>query len=197
MSTKQLFIDLETTGADPAKHGVRQIAFLVYVDGVWVESFNFDVRPLPTDEIDRNGMISMGVDIDKMMEFETAEAVKTYLDQVLSKYVEKYDRNDKFYLLGYNVRFDEDFLRQWFLKLGDKFFGSYFWTPAIDVMGLAADVVMKHGSRSKMDNFKLATVCKIFGVKLDNADDALSDIRATNELYRKLNAPTIIVGGLP
>jgi DNA polymerase III epsilon subunit-like protein len=111
-----------------------------------------------------------------------AEMVAT-LKNDLSLYVNKFDRQDKAVMLGYNVGFDERFLRAAFERQRDKYFGSWFFWPKVDVAGAVAREVLKRGLR--LPNYKLETVCGHFGVKID-AHDALSDIKATVELWRRL-----------
>ena len=48
---KLLFFDLETTGTNPARHGIHQISGIVEIDGVEQERFDFKVRPNPKAEI--------------------------------------------------------------------------------------------------------------------------------------------------
>lgn len=59
------------------------------------------------------------------------EIYKQFVD-LLSKYVDRYNKKDKFFLAGYNIAsFDNSFLRAWFIQNGDKYFGSWFWLHRI------------------------------------------------------------------
>ncbi len=58
--------------------------------------------------------------------------------------------------MAYNARFDAYHVRAWFDKNGDKFFGSWFFHPPIDVMRLAAVHVMR--KRAGMSDFRLPIV---------------------------------------
>lgn len=44
---KLFFFDLETTGTNPARHGIHQISGEIVVDGETKESFDYHVRPNP------------------------------------------------------------------------------------------------------------------------------------------------------
>ena len=44
--TKLLYIDTETTGLYPNKHGLTQVAAIVVIDGEEVDSCNLDINPL-------------------------------------------------------------------------------------------------------------------------------------------------------
>jgi DNA polymerase III epsilon subunit-like protein len=115
--------------------------------------------------------------------------------KLLGKYVNKFDKKDKFFLVGYNNKgFDNDFMRNFFKQQGDNYFGSWFWAGAIDVMVLAADYLQE--DMPNMVDFKLRTVAQHLGIKLDESKlhDALYDIDITKMVYeivttRKKNSP--------
>jgi len=101
----------------------------------------------------------------------------------LEKYVDKYDKKDKFYSAGYNVRFDLDFLQSFFMKRGNKFgTGSYQNWRAIDVMQIVH--YMDYRNKINLENYKLATICNHFGIDI-KAHDSMQDIRATRLLLNK------------
>ena len=80
---------------------------------------------------------------------------EVYLEFVnmLSKYVDKYNKDDKFFLVGYNnASFDNSFLKAFFVQNGDSFFYSWFWVNSIDVMVLATQHLMM--KRHLMKDFK-------------------------------------------
>jgi DNA polymerase III subunit epsilon len=104
----------------------------------------------------------------------------TEIRKLLGKYVNKYDKQDKFVLGGYNVGFDMDMMRVSFEKAGDNYFGSWFFWPVIDVRVMVAEQILEIGLR--LPNYKLETVCEYFNIPID-AHNALSDIRATRQLY--------------
>lgn len=110
---------------------------------------------------------------------------KTFVGD-LDKFVDRYDKTDKMYLIGYNINFDAEWMRAMFIRNKNEFFGSYFFYPPIDVMQLAAYKFMKNNIHP--ENFKLATVCKQVGIRVDdkNLHDAMYDISITRQLYNKL-----------
>lgn len=113
--------------------------------------------------------------------------VKEEFTNLLGKYVDKYDKTDKFFLCGYNnASFDNQFLRAWFVQNGDNYFGSWFWSSAIDVMVLAAQALMEQ--RHKMKDFKLRTVAEQLGIVIEEErlHDAMYDIVLTHEVYKRL-----------
>ena len=109
-------------------------------------------------------------------EYAEERIYKQFVD-LLSKYVDRYNKKDKFFLAGYNIAsFDNSFLRAWFIQNGDKYFGSWFWSNCFDVMVLATPYLSE--KRAEMENFKQGTVAKALGINVDDSKlhDALYDI---------------------
>lgn len=187
---KAVFIDVETTGLDHKKNGLLQLSGMVgkIVGKYFVqeESFDFRIRPLKNDLIEDKALEVNKVTKEELLQYPPAELVYGQFTNLLSNYCDKYDKNDKMFFVGYNARFDYDFCRSWFEKLNDKYFGSYFFFPPIDVMNLAIFDLIKE--RNLLPNFKLGTVCNHYGLNtnsetLHNAD---VDIRLTIDLFIKL-----------
>ena len=106
---------------------------------------------------------------------------------MLSKYVDKYDRQDKFFLVGYNnASFDNQFLKAFFVQNGDDYFYSWFWVNSIDVMVLATRHLMRQ--RHEMPDFKQETVAKALGIPIEaeKLHDASYDIRLTRAIYERV-----------
>ncbi len=182
---KILFFDVETTGVLPNKHGIHQISGEIQIDGETKEQFNLKVRPNPKAEITPEALEVGGVTLEQIMAYPPMEEVFPQFISMLSKYVDRYNKKDKFFLCGYNnASFDNNFLRGWFLQNGDRYFGSWFWANSIDVMVLATPFLAN--VRSKMENFKLATVALACGINVedDKLHDASYDIYLTKEIYK-------------
>lgn len=184
---KILFFDLETTGTLVNKHGIHQISGIVVIDGEVKESFNFHVRPNPKAEILQEALDVAGVTKEQVLAYPPMEQVYNEFVAMLSKYVDRYNRQDKFFLAGYNnSSFDNQFLRGWFVQNGDKYFGSWFWANALDVMVLATPYLANQ--RAQMENFKQGTVAKTLGIEVDDSKlhDALYDIEVCKAIYDKV-----------
>lgn len=88
-------------------------------------------------------------------------------------------------LVAHNAEFDGAFLRKWFERLRLFLPASYrvFCT-------LHRAMWLFHEDRllTPPNDFKLGTLCQYFGVALraSQAHDALADVRATVELYRRI-----------
>lgn len=182
---KALFFDLETTGTYPGKHGIHQISGMIVIDGEIKEKFDFKVRPNPKAEILDEALNVAGVTREQIMAYPPMEEVyRKFVDEILAKYVDRYNKKDKFFLVGYNnASFDNQFLRGWFLQNGDQYFGSWFWANCIDVMVLATPYLAAR--RAEMENFKQGTVAKFLGIQVDDTKlhDALYDIEICKAIY--------------
>ena len=184
---KMFWLDEETTGTDHTKHAIIQIGGIIEIDGKDEDEFEILMAPYEGAEISQEALDKNGRTREEIMAFPDMGKGISKLKRILGKYVGKYDRNDKFIVGGYNVGFDTDFLRRAFALAGDPYYGSWFFSCNLDVMTEVAKQV--RGGRRYGDH-KLETVCPAhdigFGEK--GAHDALADIRATRELYRKLTA---------
>lgn len=184
---KKIWIDTETTGLDPQAHDICQLAGIIEVDGKELREFDYKIRPLNFDSISEDALAVNGLTIEQLKAFPDAKDVLVEFIALLSGYVDSYDKQDKFTMYGYNVRFDADMLRAWMQKCGYKYFGSYFWWPAVDVAQNAHVKLMQAGQRLTMPNFKLATVAETLGITPDGAlHDAMTDIRLTREIQLKI-----------
>lgn len=181
---KLLFFDLETTGIKYWKNGIHQISGEIVIDGVTKESFNYNVCPHPQCEVEDTALEVCGVTREQIFSYPDMHEV--YLDFVnmLSRYVDKYDTKDKFFLVGYNnASFDNSFLKAFFVQNGDSFFYSWFWVNSIDVMVLATQHLMQE--RHQMKDFKQETVARTLGIEFDSEKlhDAAYDIWLTRRIY--------------
>lgn len=184
---KLFFVDTETTGIDPRKHGIIQIGALIEIDGETKEELDFKIQPFVTDVTEEEALKIHNISQETIETYTPPRQIYRQLIAIMDKYVDRFDKQDKFHFIGYNARFDSDMLREWFKKCGDVYFGSWFFFPPIDVMNLAAFQCME--KRATLENFKLETVVnKGFGLKLEETSlhDALADIRLTRKLFRLL-----------
>ncbi len=192
---KLFFMDLETTGVDPNKNGITQISGIIEINGVTAETFNTFVKPFRTDEIITRALEVSGTSVDMLDTFPDPQDVYESLVETLSKYVNKYDKKDKFHIVGYNSRFDDSFLRSFFQKNNDKYYGSFFYWPAIDVSNMAALELLE--IRYVMRDFKLMTVAEFVGIEVDKtkAHDSLYDIEITRKLFQHFKNMTDCIKG--
>jgi len=181
---KLFFFDLETTGVNPAKNGIHQISGEIVIDGETKETFDFKVQPNPKAIIEEQALKVCSVTEDQIKAYPEMKEVYNQLIKMLSKYVDKFNKNDKFFLVGYNnASFDNQFLRGFFLQNGDSYFGSWFWSNSFDVMVLATPFLAER--RAEMANFQLSTVAGFLGVTIEEQKlhDASYDIYLTKSIF--------------
>lgn len=184
---KIFYFDLETTGVNPQVHGIHQISGMIEIDGEIKEKLDFHVAPNQHALIDKEALKIAGVTHEQILAYPPMREVYRKIIAMLSKYVDRYDKTDKFFLCGYNnAAFDNQFFRGFFAQNYDNYFGSWFWSNSLDVMVLATLALAD--KRAKLQNFKLATVAEAMGVKVEEADlhDAMYDIYLTKEIFDKI-----------
>lgn len=191
MIIKRLYIDTETTGTDPKRNGLIQFSCIAYIDSVPVsDGLNIRLQPFPNDVIEDSALEVNHITREELFKDDrmTPKDGKRIIDQYLAKHVEKFDTKDKFMFVGFRAGFDSDFTRAFFDKCGDRFYGSWFWVPPLDVMVLAGYLLQKY--RHRMVNFKLRTVYEFLfpgSIYTDNDwHDAMFDILRTVDIEGRL-----------
>lgn len=177
--------DVETTGLKHWRHGVHQISFMIFdSDNSVLSSADYKVKPHPREAVDIEALSISGVTEKDLEGYSDREQVHQNIVGTLEKYVDRYDSSDKMFLMGYNsAGFDNDFLRAFFTRCGDEYFGSWFWADELDVRVLAANHFKDE--RHNMENFKLATVAEKCGIEVqeDRLHDAMYDLVLTKKIY--------------
>jgi DNA polymerase III alpha subunit (gram-positive type) len=178
----KLWFNCETGGLDPARHPLLEIAGLIEIDGVIVDDFDFRVQPdFKKDDISLATMELFGIKVDDLKDGMAPRKVQSELMRMWGKYVDKFDKGDKLTPAGYNIQFDIDFLSAFFRKTGMKFLFSYITHAGLDVLALVR-YLSAIGRIPVLEDHKLQTVCKDFGIQLDDAHTAAADIKATWQL---------------
>lgn len=189
MSHKILYFDTETTGLNPITCGLIQFSCIIEVDGKPLSKGNMHIAPFHTDLVEPSALAINGHSVETIKSFEPPLAAHRRLVKSLSTYVDQFDPTDKFFIAGYNVGFDLDFLANWFKKCNDHFLGSFINWIKIDPLPFLHH--MHFTGKLNLPNYKLATVCKHYNIPL-TAHDAMSDIEATRTLIvDKLKLTTI------
>lgn len=180
---KRIFIDVETTGTEAKENGIIQLSGIIEIDDKEEDRFDYQVKPFINDVINEESLEISGNTKESILEFADTNGVHASFTRMMGRHIDKYSRFDKLQFIGYNARFDGDFIRAFFEKNGNMYFGSFFWFPPIDVMNMAA--VRLEDRRVSMSNFKLMTVAKEFGINVDEtkAHDAMYDIEITKKLF--------------
>ena len=185
--SKVIWIDTETTGLDPKIHGLREVGFLIEIDGQIVEEGHLFIDTMTYKNekyISKYVHDEMGINEEVLELNKTSQEQLMTFEQVLHKYVRKED-NQKFQIAGFNVDFDIAFIIDWFsdtdgLKRG---FNTYFGHQKLDVLELVRH--LKYLKFFETENNRLETLCNHFEIDID-AHQALSDIQATKILHQVL-----------
>jgi len=165
---KLFFFDLETTGVQYWKNGIHQLSGAIMIDGEIKERFDFKVCPHEKCIIEDEALKIGNVTKEQVLSYPKMDVIYREIIKLVSKYVDKYNKTDKFHLVGYNNGpFDNQFFRAFFVQNLDNYFGSWFWSDSIDVMVLASNKLK--AERSKMTDFKQKTVAKQLGIDVDES----------------------------
>lgn len=179
---KILYLDTETTGI--TYHStIIQIAAIIEIEGDVKETVNLFCSPFPDSDISEEALKITNLTREKIHTFESPEVVCKNFTDILGKYVNKYDKNDKFTVIGHNVKFDLDMLRAWAFRCGEKFIASYIdFKSYFDTLAYVKCLKILNRIPATEDN-KLSTLCEAYGIRLDNAHNALADTIAAKELF--------------
>lgn len=183
---KLFFFDLETTGIEPKRNGIHQLAGIIVIDGKIVDDFILYIKPFEDQVINIEALAISNTALGQLESYRHPKDAFKKLTALLSEYCNKYDKNDRFYIAGYNnAGFDNLFLREYFLRNNDSSFNQWFWDEPIDVFVLAGYCLA--AVRDTMENFKLPTVAKRFGIKVweEKLHNAQYDVKLTYQLYQK------------
>lgn len=171
-------LDTETTGLDDATDEIISIAIHILDEGFNKHSTKV-VYAFPDCEVHPKAAAVNGYTREK---WEANGAVSQIV--LYTEVYEFVSIHRGLIPLGHNVKFDIGFLKALFKK-NKGAYGRHFSYHSIDTLGVAifADLAL-FGKKSSA--YKLTDLCERFGIKLDNAHDALADIDATVELFRYL-----------
>jgi DNA polymerase-3 subunit epsilon len=187
-----VFTDIETGGLDFSRHPVTQIA-AVAVDEQLAElaafeaKIDFDLAAADPEALLKNSYDAAAWDRESKPSVHVVDLfsrfLKTYADV---RMVSQRTGNEYFVaqLVGHNaLTFDGPFL-QAFYKANNAFMPASY--RVMDTCQRAQWHFFEHPDQRPPPDFKLPTLCEFFGVALENAHDALADVRATVGLYRAL-----------
>ena len=183
---KIIFIDTETGGVNPEKAALIQLSGIIRIDKKDVEKFDFYIKPFENSEVTEKALEVQGRTLEELKTDKYVEEKEVYKQfiNLLDKYIDKYDRTDKFIVAGYNVRFDVDILKAFFQRHGNNFLFSYLDSSMLDPL-YSIRLLQIAEVLPVLENNKLETWCKHFGIEL-KAHDSLEDIEATKKLIGKL-----------
>jgi len=182
---KKIFLDVETTSLIKERTGLWQLGGIIDC-GKRQREFSFKCDIFDEDDVNPDTMKMHNLTIKDLAKLPDPTEVFEEFQALLASYVDRFDKQDKFYFINFGAEFDSEVVRQWFLKNGDEFYGSWFWHPPIDIMPLAMQDLI--GKRHELKNFRLDSVCRYYGIEVDDEKihDALYDAIIARELYRRV-----------
>ena len=184
---KKIWIDTETLGIDEKKYPLVQIA-AIYGDMefngycVWEGETKCEAIALMTnDYVSKTEAVSLTG--------KNSNPPEKLALEFLSFLKQAREDNGGYRLTpaGHNVGFDIRHLDAFYERLGIQGAGQVFDYHTLDTMTLAL-TLKDMGLLAINQRLNLTALCERFGVKLENAHDAMADIKATAELYSKMTA---------
>ena len=179
---KKVYIDTETTSLYHNIGGIHQIAGIIEIDGIVVDTFDYKVKPKKGCDIQDAALAVGGITRNDLETYPEMQDVYAEFTTLLGKYVNKFDKTDKFFFYAYNSHFDWCYMADWFNDNGDKYFCSWFWSNHYDIMTIAG--IFLQSIRPQMGRFNLLNVARTLkamnliemDIEDDKAHDALYDI---------------------
>jgi DNA polymerase III subunit epsilon len=180
---KQLFVDVETTGLNSEKNSIVHLACIVVLDGKVKEKFSLRMSPGYNEVVNVNKFYNSG----KKTVISQETGFKRFI-AFLDTYINKYNTLDKFTFAAHNAAFDSGFIREWFRKNDNNFYGSYFYTPVLCTMALTHLVLSGQAKTHLITSYKLKDILTFYNIKAneEKLHDATYDIKLTYELYKAL-----------
>jgi len=185
---KIFWFDVETSGLDPKTNAILTLDYAVEIYGEIVEEGQILNRP--DGKVVEDGALKINnLTREQIATFKAPAENYITLTDLFGKYVDKYDSDDKFYAGGYNVKFDMDFLRQFFQDAGDKYFGSWFYFSNIDPSSFFAFMRQNGMIPGFPAKQRLQDVAGYFGLIDEKTvlHNSTTDIRITRELYGRVS----------
>lgn len=171
------YLDFETGGLDATRNPIIQAAWIVERNREVIAERVFDVVPSQNDELNLGALAINGFTLERLKAGVTLDRVMTAM---------KIDCLPMMgaWICGHNVQFDINFLHEAGRRINTNI-GMFLDTrKVLDTRS----ILSFYRSLGLVDvrDCKLSTACEYFGIEIQ-AHDALSDIRATRELFHHLN----------
>lgn len=155
---KILFVDTETGGITE-RSALIQLSGIVQIGKEVAEEFNFYIKPFPGSEVTDEALKIQGRTREEVETYDSEEEVFIKFMKILNKHIDKYNKEDKFLVGGYNVRFDIDVINRFLKRNGEKYLFSYIQATTLDpLQWIAALQLLKKFLCLKITSLKLGAI---------------------------------------
>jgi len=183
LKNRILFLDTETTGLVPGYHDAIQIAGIIEENNNIIDEFKYKSRPFNPENIDDEALKINGFTKSELLFFPDSEHTIECLIYKLRPFI--IEKNILF--AGQKTFFDLFFMQALFQK------SKYEECRAFNIMQVSHNATMDLKTLTllaiiqghKIKSNSLADVCEYLGVKNEKPHDALSDLHATRECFKK------------
>lgn len=182
-----LWLDTETTGLEVTDSSVFELGLILVDNGQAVCERCFFLNPLSeTIKYHEEAGKIHGYTEEQIKSFPSEKEQVPKIIEFLKNAMTLFNKSspEKLIVAGYNVSFDIKHIKALFERNGYNY-NDYFVPSTADVF----EQVKRAGFQKALPYLpdrKLVTVAKHLGINLENAHDALADIKATREVARKL-----------
>lgn len=190
---KLCVIDVETTGLDDRKHALVQASGKILIGGKEVSSFDFKVRPFDTDEIQDEALAVNHLTLEEIASYPTADEVIPKMKEYFYQFVDHDDPKDLLTMVGFNIKFDQGFMRSLFFKANAlNSFKNIFHYKTIDVQALVLGYLFANGLDQDLMAFHQKDCARAIGIEVDEEklheaqEDSSLSLKIFNKMIDKL-----------
>jgi DNA polymerase III epsilon subunit-like protein len=186
MDKKLFFFDVETTGLDPKRHDIIQLAYIIDQEHTIIDKGCFYIAPEHPDAIDPEALAVNKRTLPEILSWPRAHLVYRDFIDMLAHHVDRYDSRDKFYPIAYNGNFDYSFLQTFFKRRDDPYFGAWFNHRLLDPMALIR--FLDYEGLINSASHKLKIMAEYFKIVLPDANfhDAIDDVFALRQIFYRV-----------
>jgi len=180
-------VDTETTGLDPRKHDIIQIAILPLGPDLKPNKsympFNMHLKPGHPENIDPRAMKVNKIDLNWIMQhgvdpFQAADLLEEWFAKLnLPMY-------KRILVLGQNYCFDRGFILEWLGPQTYEYIFHYHYRDAMIAAMYINDRAASYGEKPPFNGISLNKLCNVLKVENIYAHDALEDCKMVAECYR-------------
>ena len=173
------FIDVETTGLNPEKHEIIELACVLGKqtprpnrgpEVTFVEEFNLKIKPERLEDAEPEALRINGYnDVDWMFAIDLKNAMEHLAKKAAGAI-----------MVSHNICFDFAYVERAFRTTGVTNTMHY---QKLDTISIA---FARHYNKPDFDKYSLRYLCDTYGVKNERAHTALADTRAMFEMYKKM-----------